>query len=164
MDRFWCRFGSHFGSLGGPSWPKFGPRWILGRVFLSKSDFSRNACKTIGFSMFLPPKTAPKTSQDRPKTPLRRSWRATFSMFKVVIDFGLFWHRFWVPFGCPLGSSWGPLGVPFGVPKRAYLEDALGSPLGGLLGASWRPLGSLLGASWGLLGPLGSFLGPLGGF
>ena len=86
-------------------------------------------------------------------------------MFKIVIDFGAFWARFWMPLGVPFGSSWGPLGVPFGVPKRAYLEDALGTPLGGVLGASrgalesfLGPLGSLLETCWNLLGaPEGLF-------
>ena len=73
-------------------------------------------------------------------------------MLKIVIDFGAFWARFWVPLGVPFGSSWRPLGVPFGVPKRAYLEDALGTPLGGVLEASWEPPGGLLGCLRGLLG------------
>ena len=87
-------------------------------------------------------------------------------MLKIVIDFGAFWARFWVPLGVPFGSSWRPLWVPFGVPKRAYLEDALGTPLGGVLEASWEPPGGLLGcfrgllgASWGLFGAFWSFLG-----
>ena len=80
-------------------------------------------------------------------------------MIKIVMDFGTFWLRFWIPFGCPLGSSWGPLGVLFGVPKRAYLEDALGRPLGGLLGASRGPLGVSQGPLGGLLETFWSLLG-----
>ena len=54
--------------------------------------------------------------------------------------------------------------MPFGVPKRTYLEDALGRPLGGVLGAFWEPLGSLLGLLGGLLEPLGGLLGALWSF
>ena len=73
-------------------------------------------------------------------------------MLKIVMDFGAFWARFCLPLGVPFGTSWAPLGVPFGVPKRAYLEDALGTPLGGVLEASWEPPGSLLGCLRRLLG------------
>ena len=38
-------------------------------AFLSKIEFSKKLRKTNGFSRFLPPKMAPKTIQDQPKTP-----------------------------------------------------------------------------------------------
>ena len=98
-----------------------------------------------------------QTAQDRPKTPPRRSWSATFLVLENVVDFGPFWARFWVPLGAPCGPPWGPLGVPFRIPKRTYLQDALGWPLGALLEPSWGPPGALLGPSWGSLGAL---LGP----
>ena len=53
----------------------------------------------------------------------------------------------WAPFGSPLG---GLLGASWG-PLGGFLE-----PLGGLLGASWGPLGGLLEAS---REPLGGLLG-----
>ena len=73
-------------------------------------------------------------------------------MLKIVINFAAFLARFWVPLGMPFGTSWAPLGVPFGDPKRAYLEDALGTPLGGVLEVSWEPPGGILGCLRGLLG------------
>ena len=122
----------NLGPLGRPSWPKLASKSSLEALFFQKRDFSRNTRKTNVFSRFLPPKTAPKTAQDRPKTPPRRSWSATFPALKNVTDFGPFSARFGVPLGVPVGLPWGPLGVPFGVPfgvpKRTYLEDTPKSP------------------------------------
>ena len=107
MVPFWVPLGVHFGALGGPSWPQVGSKTPLATPFLSKSRFSKKARKTNGFSMFLPLEMAPKTPQDHPKTPPRWSQRGTFSMFKIVIDFGALWAPFWVPLGGPFGSQKG---------------------------------------------------------
>ena len=105
--RFGCLLGSHLGLLGTKIGSKFGPGRLL-RCFFVKKRILKKSRKTNGFSMFLLSNMAPKTLQDRPKTPPRRSWRGTFSMFKIVLDFDPFWVRFWVPLGAPLGSKRGP--------------------------------------------------------
>ena len=109
MVAFWVPFGSHFGSLGRPSWSKLGPKLLLPCHFYPKCAFSKKQRKTNCFSMFLPPQMAPKTPQDLSKTAPRRSSRGTFSMSKNIIDFVPFWDRFWLPlgthFGHPKGSQ-----------------------------------------------------------
>ena len=125
MGASWPPFWALLGAQVGPSWP---PRALLKHFFFKNVIFHEILGKPMFFSRFLPPKTAPKTAQDRPKTPPRRSWSATFPALKNVTDFGPFSARFGVPLGVPVGLPWGPLGVPFGVPKRTYLEDTPKSP------------------------------------
>ena len=114
--------GAFWGSIRGSIWPfwvlKLLQVWsktALATHFLTKSIVLKKQRKTNGFSRFLLSNMAPKTLQDRPKTPPRRSWRGTFSISKNVINFGSFWARFGVPFGVPFGTSWEHLGVTFGV-------------------------------------------------
>ena len=86
------------------------PSWLqdasCDAIFVKKQIFKK-ARKTRCFSMFLPPEMAPKTPQDHPKTLPRWSQRGTFSMFKIVIDFGALRAPFWVPLGGPFGSQKG---------------------------------------------------------
>ena len=46
--------------------------------------------------------------QDRPKTAPRGSWRAFFSLLKIVLNFDSFWVPFGVDFGLPTSPKVGP--------------------------------------------------------
>ena len=61
---------------------------------------------------------ASKMPQDRPKTAPRGSWRATFSLLKIVLKFDAFWVRF--------GSILAPKSLPKnfgGAPPLLHLES-----------------------------------------
>ena len=101
FDRFWCRFWCGLGSLLGsildrfwhPSRPKFGPSRLLKLHFLQKVDFQKNE-RHPAWEHDFGSKTAPKTTQDRPKTAPRRSSRASFFDFVFIIDFDPSWSDF----------------------------------------------------------------------
>ena len=104
-DPFWVPLGLPFGPLGHQNWLQVRSRTALAMHFFAKKRTLKKPRKTKCFSRFLLSNMAPETLQDRPKTPPRRSWRGTFSMFKIVLYFDPFWVRFWVPLGAPLGSK-----------------------------------------------------------
>ena len=67
---------------------------------------------------FQGPKTAPKTTQDRPKTAPRRSSRASFFDFVFVFDLGPSWVAFWPHLGPPLGAK-----SSRGAPPQRFQND-----------------------------------------
>ena len=127
MGPFWLPFG--------PSWaPKLAPKWLLGHDFSKKCDFS-NFERHCRENRFCDLWRAPKTPQDRPKTPPRRSSRGTFLMFDFVFDFGPFLVPFCLHFGSPNRSFLGSIFALFlDVAPRAPQEAPKGSP-GANLGA-----------------------------
>ena len=64
--------------------------------------------KALVFSRFLTPQTAPKTTQDQPKT----APRVFFFKSKISFDFVSFWCRFEGHFGVPRPSLWAPFSAP----------------------------------------------------
>ena len=118
------------GASWAPIWASWAPKLAPSSVqdgscdaFFVKKQILKKPRKTIGFSRFLLSNMAPKTLQDRPKTPPRRSWRGTFSMFKIVLDFDPFWVRFWVPLGAPLGSKRRPKIDQIRVPDQGRPQE-----------------------------------------
>ena len=101
----------HFGH---PNRPKIASSRLLNPHFLQKVDFQKNE-RHRGREHDFDPKTAPKTTQDRPKTAPRRSSRAFFFRLR-------FRHRFWSVLGRNLASSW----LPFGLQNRRKLERPTG--------------------------------------
>ena len=85
----------------------------------------------------------PRGDRERPKIasrrPLRRSERVSFSMSKLVFDFGLFWVPFWSLLGRLWGAKLGPKSV-----KKSTSNCKIG--LGPVLGRSWVVLGRPLGS------------------
>ena len=68
----------------------------MGRIFCEKvffCNFERHCRETPLCDL----KTSPRTTQDRPKTPPRRSYRGTFFMLNFVFDFGTFLGPILVP-------------------------------------------------------------------
>ena len=98
---FWVAILEHFGH---PNRPKIASSRLLNPHFLQKVDFQKNE-RHRGREHDFDPKTAPKTSQDRPKTAPRRSSRASFFNFVFVFDFDPFWVAFWLHLGPLLGSK-----------------------------------------------------------
>ena len=118
------------GASWAPIWASWAPKLAPSSVqdgscdaFFVKKQLFKKQRKTSGFSRFLLSNMAPKTLQDRPKTPPRRSWRGTFSMFKIVLDFDPFWVRFWVPLGAPLGSKRKPKIDQTRVPDQGHPQE-----------------------------------------
>ena len=95
MGSFWS---ANLGSFSAFLAPKFGQvrsKTRLESVSSSKTRiFTKHyACRYR--SDFWNPKMASKMPQDRPKTAPRGSWRATFSLLKIVLNLDSFWVRFW---------------------------------------------------------------------
>ena len=92
-----------------PSWPKIASSHLLNPRFLQKVDFQKNE-RHRGREHDFDPKTAPKTTQDRPKTAPRRSSRGVFFASIFIFDFGRSWVGFWLPKGRPkraqIGHFW----------------------------------------------------------
>ena len=97
-----------------PSWPKIASSHLLNPRFLQKVDFQKNE-RHRGREHDFDPKTAPKTTQDRPKTAARRSSRAFFFRPR-------FRHRFSSVLGRNLASSW----LPFGLQNRPKCRGSAG--------------------------------------
>ena len=100
LGSFWVAFLGHFGCLNRP---KIASSRLLNPHVLQKVDFQKNERHPRREHDF-DPKTAPKTTQDRPKTAPRRSSRAFFFRLR-------FRHRFWSVLGRNLASSWLPFGL-----------------------------------------------------
>ena len=93
----------HFGH---PNRPKIASSRLLNPNFLEKVDFQKNE-RHRGREHDFDPKTAPKTTQHRPKTAPRRSSRCVFFASIFIFDFGRSWVRFWLPKGRPKGAKIG---------------------------------------------------------
>ena len=100
---FWDAILEHFGH---PNRPKIASSRLLNPHFLQKVDFQKNE-RHRGREHDFDPKTAPKTTQDRPKTAPRRSSRCVFFASIFIFDFGRSWVRFGLPKGRPKGANIG---------------------------------------------------------
>ena len=126
FDRFWFVSGSSWVPFGGSFWSF----WVskLDQIRPKTPVDSSSSSKT---SILLPsyvsqyeicvcaPKTAPQTTQNRPKTAPRRSQCAFFSLLKIGFDFDSLRVPFWLHFGCLWGAFLAPLGSPFGIKNRS---------------------------------------------
>ena len=91
--RFWVVLGCQLGAILGT----FGGQVGLPTAIWCKMLIFEKMSATEGGSTILRSKSA----QDRPKTAPRGSWRATFSLLKIVLNFDSFWVSIWVDFGPP---------------------------------------------------------------
>ena len=97
LGSLWVAILGHFGHLNRP---KMASSRFLNRHFLQKVDFQKNERHPRREHDF-GPKTAPKTTQDRPKTAPRRSSRAFFFRLRFCL-------RFWFVLGCLFDTMLGP--------------------------------------------------------
>ena len=111
------------GTLGRPSWPKFGPKWVSNCDFSQKMTFQKNE-RHGGHSTILRSKSA----QDRPKMSPRGSQEGVKNQLGQVSFFVTFRLRFLsvlgpflVPFWLPFGSFLGPFGEPKSVKIRTEI-------------------------------------------
>ena len=93
LGSFWGAILEHFGH---PNRSKIVSSRLLNPHFLQKIDFQKNE-RHRGREHDFDPKTAPKTTQDRPKTAPRRSSRGVFFASIFIFDFDRSWDRFWLP-------------------------------------------------------------------
>ena len=76
---------------------------------------------------FLVRKTGPRSTQDRPKTALRRIKIPIVCKVAFVIDFWSSWAPSWHPLGASWGlrvSSWGPLGALLGTQDGPKIDPS----------------------------------------
>ena len=119
LGSFWGAILEHFGH---PNRSKIASSRLLNPHFLQKIDFQKNE-RHRGREHDFDPKTAPKTTQDRPKTAPRRSSRGVFFASIFIFDFGRSWVRFWLPKGRPKGAKIGHFGHRFFIDFYVSFQD-----------------------------------------
>ena len=110
---FWPRFLIDFGPFWGANLGSF-LALLAAKIGQDRSKTRLGSVSTSKTLILLPyyvfqyrislgdPKMASKMPQDRPKTAPRGSWRALFSLLKIVLIFDSSWVRFW----SILGRHW----------------------------------------------------------
>ena len=98
FGRFWVVLGRQVGVILGTFGGQDGTRSIQNTSWKPinvQNVISHQTHARVYRSAILEPKMPPKMPQDRPKTAPRGSWRAFFSLLKIVLNFDAFWGRFW---------------------------------------------------------------------